>query len=251
MNFLKKTALAAKENPIQAVVAVFLLLITLIAFNARNQLKDREGPVRLLEGGGTGIKIRFSMPMSAVVEKVFHQLVRAFERKHPGIDMVVQPAPGGRNFSSVIGTLMAGRKAPDVIFFEDEPFAEFASAQAFLPLDAYIERDDYDVEDFFKVPQSEFVYKGTTFGFSQGWGANLLLYNKDLFDERGVTYSDEWVWDDFVKACEQLTFDRDGDGDTDVYGFDGHRNFHHALIAIWSTGAPCPRTVFRNPTCAF
>jgi ABC-type glycerol-3-phosphate transport system substrate-binding protein len=131
---------------------------------------------------------------------------------------------------------MAACQAPDVFFFEDEPFGEFAADGAFLPLDPYIRRDRYDIEDFFPLAQEEFVRDGVTYGLCQGWGAIILIYNKNLFEERGVFYSDDWTWDDFMAACRRLTFDRDGDGRMDVYAFTGPRNFDHACIAIWSAG---------------
>lgn len=48
-----------------------------------------------------------------------------------------------------------------------------------------------------------------------------MLLNLDLFEERGVEppANGDWTWDEFFAAAEKLTFDRDNDGKTDVYGF--------------------------------
>lgn len=226
-----------RENLSMITMLVTLAVITLFAAINRHAL-DRDVVVPLDEHElGQRVRIVFSAPGNDAMEKAFDQLIRAFERKHPKIDVKFRVAPGGRDFHFVIGTLIAGRKAPDVFWFEDEPFPEFASSGSFLPLDAYIRRDGYDVEDFFELAQSVFQYQGVTYGFSQGWGAMILLYNKDILEERGVVYSDDWTWDDFPRICRRLTFDRDGDGDIDVYGYGGRRNFSLALSTIWSTGA--------------
>ncbi len=48
-----------------------------------------------------------------------------------------------------------------------------------------------------------------------------LLLNLDIFQERGVEPPKDGVWtyDEFADKMKQLTFDRDGDGKIDVYGF--------------------------------
>jgi ABC-type glycerol-3-phosphate transport system substrate-binding protein len=45
-----------------------------------------------------------------------------------------------------------------------------------------------------------------------------LYYNKDLFDKYGVDYPTEtWTHDDYL-GCETFDHDRDGDGQTDLWG---------------------------------
>lgn len=55
---------------------------------------------------------------------------------------------------------------------------------------------------------------------NNGMGSTLLL-NSDIFKERGVELPAEpyrnWTIDEFLDKAQKLTFDRDGDGTTDVY----------------------------------
>lgn len=54
----------------------------------------------------------------------------------------------------------------------------------------------------------------------------LVLYNKKIFSEFGqktpLDYFREgtWNWDNFRKTAASLTMDKDGDGKTDLYGYD-------------------------------
>jgi multiple sugar transport system substrate-binding protein len=46
-----------------------------------------------------------------------------------------------------------------------------------------------------------------------------LYYNKDLFDEYGLDYPNQnWTHADYLTAMKQLTRDRNGDGQTDLWG---------------------------------
>jgi multiple sugar transport system substrate-binding protein len=48
----------------------------------------------------------------------------------------------------------------------------------------------------------------------------VILLNNAILEERGVKPppDGQWTWDEFMATMRQLTFDRDGDGRTDVYG---------------------------------
>jgi len=60
---------------------------------------------------------------------------------------------------------------------------------------------------------------GQQFGLPKYHGALALYYNRDLFDEYGVDYpNDTWDHDDYLDAMKLLTKDRDGDGQTDLWG---------------------------------
>ena len=50
-------------------------------------------------------------------------------------------------------------------------------------------------------------------------GALALYYNKDIFDEYGVSYPEAgWTYDDYLAAMKKLTLDRNHDGETDLWG---------------------------------
>ncbi len=52
--------------------------------------------------------------------------------------------------------------------------------------------------------------EGKLWGVPQAINSYGLVYNKDLFDERGVPYpTDEWTFEDYIAAAEKLTFERE------------------------------------------
>ena len=46
---------------------------------------------------------------------------------------------------------------------------------------------------------------------------SVMFYNKDMFEEAGVTKVPE-TWEELREAAKKLTQDKDGDGETDQWG---------------------------------
>jgi multiple sugar transport system substrate-binding protein len=64
-----------------------------------------------------------------------------------------------------------------------------------------------------------FAKDGRQFGLPKYCGALALYYNKDVFDEQGVSYPEAgWTYDDYLRAMRLLTLDRDNDGEIDLWG---------------------------------
>jgi multiple sugar transport system substrate-binding protein len=75
--------------------------------------------------------------------------------------------------------------------------------------------DDWDAAQVRALATRE----GVQFGLPKYHGALALYYNKDLFDRYGVAYPDStWDHEDYLDAMRRLTHDRDGDGQTDLWG---------------------------------
>jgi multiple sugar transport system substrate-binding protein len=75
--------------------------------------------------------------------------------------------------------------------------------------------DDWDRAQY----DALFSPDGQQFGLPKYHGALALYYNKDLFDAYGVDYPNAtWDHDDYLGAMKQLTHDRDGDGQIDLWG---------------------------------
>jgi len=86
-----------------------------------------------------------------------------------------------------------------------------------------------DLKDWADKELNAELYSGVLFGMTDAdghlWGVPhamnsiAMFYNKDIFDERGISYpTEDWTWEEMLKLAGELTFDRDGDGKKDVYG---------------------------------
>lgn len=78
-----------------------------------------------------------------------------------------------------------------------------------LPLDDWL-ADWPDISDFYDVCMQGVTWKGKVWGLPDITAPRDNSYRKDLSDEAGVTIADDWTWDDYVAATEQLTVRENG-----------------------------------------
>ena len=145
-------------------------------------------------------------------EVATHQAVAdAFMDAHPEIQVEITSEPWADYFTKM-QTLWASGDAsqiPDVLFLT--PVLPYAAQGVLENLDPYIEQSGYDLEDYWPGLLEPASYEGSVYGFPRDMSAEVLYYNKDIFDEVGIEYpTDEWTWDDLRAAAEALTV-RDGE----------------------------------------
>jgi multiple sugar transport system substrate-binding protein len=148
------------------------------------------------------------------------QMLTQFHAIHPNIRVFYTPDPEGIA-EAMLADMEAGT-APDVFAGCCTFFPIWAQKGHALDLRPYVEADldqatidDWDPAQY----RSFFLGDGRQYGLPKYHGALALYYNKDLFDEYGVDYPNEtWDHDDYLVAMKRLTHDRDGDGQTDLWG---------------------------------
>ncbi|MCB0241725.1 MAG: sugar ABC transporter substrate-binding protein [Anaerolineae bacterium] len=151
-------------------------------------------------------------------EAASHQIVAdAFMQEHPEIKIEVWNQPWEDYFTKIQALWASGdaKTIPDVAFLWPTP--KYASEGVLENLDSYIEASGYDLNDYWPGLLESAKYDGSVYGFPRDIEANVLYYNKDLFDAAGVSYPDDtWTWDDLQAAAEKLTV-KDASGNTTQY----------------------------------
>ncbi len=141
-----------------------------------------------------------------------HQAVAdAFMEAHPEIRIEITSEPWADYFTKMQTLWASGdmEQIPDVLFLT--PIIAYAADGVLENLDPYIEAAGYDLEDYWPGLLEYASYEGSVYGFPRDMSAEVLYYNKDIFDEVGLEYpSEEWTWDDLLAAAEALTV-RDGE----------------------------------------
>ncbi|MCP4607302.1 MAG: extracellular solute-binding protein, partial [Planctomycetes bacterium] len=148
------------------------------------------------------------------------EMLDEFHASHPNIQIFYTPDP--ENYQErVLADFQAGT-APDVFQGCCTHFPTWAQMGHTLDLRPYVEAnlDQSVIDDWDQAQYQAFLTDaGQLFGVPKYHGALALYYNKDLFDEYGVDYPDvTWDYDDYLDAMKRLTHDRDGDGETDLWG---------------------------------
>ncbi|MCK4626151.1 MAG: sugar ABC transporter substrate-binding protein, partial [Phycisphaerae bacterium] len=135
--------------------------------------------------------------------------------------------------------------APDVtgIAYQDIPY--YAKRKSVLALDKFIADDkEFSLDAYFPATVKGMRYRGKIYALPDHGSPVALFYNKNLFDEynskhrdKPLTYpSGKWTWADFRHAARELTQDRDGDGQIDVYGASISFSLNRFPAYVWQNG---------------
>lgn len=154
---------------------------------------------------------------------MIQQMLEEFHATHPNIRVFYLPEPDSpRDKEEKMLDQMQAGTAPDVFQGCCSWFPAWAQRGYTLDLRPYVEADldqatisDWDRAQY----KSFFTPDGRQYGLPKYLGALALYYNKDLFDRYRVEYPDaSWSHDDYRAAMVRLTDDRNGDGQTDLWG---------------------------------
>jgi ABC-type glycerol-3-phosphate transport system substrate-binding protein len=126
------------------------------------------------------------------------------------------------NYSTLSQKLMgavAADRPPVLAQVYESWTSELSDAGKIVPVEDYSETrlDSATLADIWPVFLEGNRFDGELLTFPFNKSVPVFYYNMDLFDERGIDRF-PGTWDEFREICGELTFDRDGDGQIDVYG---------------------------------
>lgn len=137
-------------------------------------------------------------------------------------DIVVEPdiLPWDAFFEQIQVRLAAGSGEPDVLSVDVPMTAPYGFRGWLLPLEEAFTQSEKD--DWLDAALKAGSYEGELIAAPVSTSTQLLFYNKELFDKGGVEPPGEderWTWEQVAEAAKQVTFDDDGDGTPEVWGF--------------------------------
>jgi ABC-type glycerol-3-phosphate transport system substrate-binding protein len=149
-------------------------------------------------------------------------LAKKFEEKNPNIKIKLVSLPF-RQMLEGVEVQMNSKKPSFDLFMVDGPLVSNYTVKGFLePLDSYIGNDlkAQWVDSSLQAGS----YGGKLMAAPMNTSTDVLYYNKDIFTEKKVAFPAQepekrMTWEDTVEFAKQLTFDKNGDGQTDVFGF--------------------------------
>lgn len=163
--------------------------------------------------------VRFTSWGNDVEEANLRALIAEFEKRHPDIKVEIEITPWARMFDKLMIS-SAGGRPPDVTRISSEWFPPIAAKGLLEPLEPYVKRDNYDLDDFYpEAIEAWGKYNGVLYEIPTDIDIYAMYYNKDMFDKYKLPYPDwDWDWDNLVEVGRKLTRDLDGDGRLDQWG---------------------------------
>lgn len=162
--------------------------------------------------------MRLSSWVSSPSETALYEVILSdFRKAHPELEFKYEPIPG--NYSEKLQLMLGTKTAPDLFYLKGMVAPSYMSFRILQPLDGLIAASpDFDKADFYPFAIEAFQYEGQQYGLPKDFNPYVLFYNKKLFQEAGIDSLPN-DWQTFEQVATQLTKDKNGDGQTDQFGF--------------------------------
>lgn len=144
---------------------------------------------------------------------LYHILAREFHKEHPKIRIkLTEPKKWGISHWA--------EECDCFAIYTSGPFREtvLTNHQYFLNLQPFLDvAPRFSVEDFYPQFLEPFLWEGDLLAIPVDGHLRVLYYNKDLFDEAGVSYPRlDWGPGEFLQKAVRLT---KGEGEGKIYGY--------------------------------
>ena len=162
---------------------------------------DDEGPITLT--------VWHTFAAESKEENVFLSSIRDFEALHPNITVEASLVPFG-DADNLFMTAAQGGEAPDLMRLSSDQLGAigevrvdgFPLLEDLRPHLTPVQRGQFDERALHAMRYDEALY-----GVPASQDALSLIYNKAIFDARGVDYPDaSWTQNDLLQAAQTLTY---------------------------------------------
>ena len=128
--------------------------------------------------------------VSTTEEDLLQQVVRAFERTHPNIDVKYDAIP---NYDQAMLAKFSARQPPDVFYLNSEKAPTWISQGLIAPLNSYISRTKFNTKPFYPRLLRAFKQNGKTYGFPKDWSPLGMEINTQLLARVGGKAPKTWA----------------------------------------------------------
>ncbi|MEW6045802.1 MAG: extracellular solute-binding protein [Bacillota bacterium] len=167
--------------------------------------------------------------------------IKEFEATHPGVKVTLVETPWAE-LAQKLSIAIAGRAWPDIAPVDISGGAiniQYLRQGVVEPLDSFLTREE--LADFYPGALDAYTFEGKLYGIPTSMTVHSMMLALDHFRARGVQVPPKgrWTWDEFVQAMRKLTYDKDGDGKPDVYGFTTYilKGYYEAWPLLYMDGA--------------
>jgi len=165
-------------------------------------------------------------------------LAKRFNETHDKIEIEFMIVPTEEAYDRYLA-MVAGNNAPQLVGPNGvNTVAEFLDT--WEDITPYIQKDNYDLSDFYGPAVVLNQYPGKNVGLPLGLYPGFIYYNKDIYDAGGVAYPPHdyndkaWTYAKLREDAMLLTLDKNGKNATEA-GFDPANIVQYGYDDSWAT----------------
>jgi multiple sugar transport system substrate-binding protein len=132
--------------------------------------------------------------------------LEAFAKAHPGVTTELVAHAGDEKLVAMI----ASGSAPDLFESGEINIPTMLKKNLAKPLDPFIARDKFDINDFHSAIVDAQRYEGKLLSLTDRFSTQMLTYNRAMFQKAGVAEpASSWTYEQWLEASKKLTRDTD------------------------------------------
>lgn len=144
--------------------------------------------------------IQFASWGSKSEVEILKPLLDEFEHQNPDIKIEFIHIP--QNYFQKIHLFFASKKAPDVIFLNNQYLPVYANAGLLREFTD----NDFDKEEFYPQSLDALSWDGSVYAVPRDISTLVIFYNKDIFKDKNVPYPHSgWTMEEFLQSAQKLT----------------------------------------------
>ena len=199
-------------------LSILLVLVMAVAMTACGDKGTVNVGNELLEEYDPSVQTTLNLANPSGDALTPDEIFDSFNAKGLNIKLNIDTTPWN-DFQRKLKSQLAA-KSPATVFIVDSGYcASLGGKNAVMDLTAVVNRD-LNKDDYVGSLYGATDAEGHLWGVPHAMNSTAIFYNKAIFDEKNIPYpTEDWTWQDMYDIAKQLTFDRDGDGEIDVYGY--------------------------------
>ncbi len=202
---------------LRRVYSILILVLTMTTLLACGKSDGDKTVIRLAHWDASG----------SIEKVVVEQVVKKFEEYHPEVEVEVDIIS---DYETQMPRIIASGRVHDVFLVPDGNFGQWVKTGGLLNLTEYINNsEEFEIENVYSTAVDRYRWNGKIMGTGDIYalpkdiGPQVMYYNKDLFDEFGVSYPPKDEPMDIYDALEMWKefgdVHSDGSlGDDHIYG---------------------------------
>jgi len=131
-------------------------------------------------------------------------MVADYVKDHPNVSIEVQTVNWDEYWTK-LEAAATSKTLPDIFWMHTNEFMKYATAGKLADVTKLYEDSNYYANNFPSGLIKNFSYEGKMYGVPKDWDTIALAYNKDLFNQAGVSYPDDtWTWETVIDAAQKI-----------------------------------------------
>lgn len=154
------------------------------------------------DGASSDKTVELTMWDASWNENITPGLIEKFNEEHPNIKVNVEFFPSDGMSDKYLTALTSGSGA-DILSVNNEWISTYATGKGLVNLDEYIEKNDYDLDDFYDGARQGITVDGSVYGLPYRAETHGMFYNTDLFKAAGCETMPE-TWEELLPVLQDI-----------------------------------------------